>query len=156
MKLSIIIPTHNEEGSINTAVTDIINTLNRETLPYEILVVNDNSSDNTEEILIQLSQKYPTVRYVNNDPPNGIGLAIQKGLEHYSGDAVVIVMADGSDSPEDIVKYYKQLKKGYECVFGSRFIKNSTVIGYPLHKLILNRCANWFIRAGHRFLTKAF
>lgn len=146
MKISLVIPAYNEENSIYTIATDIINRLNQETLSYEILVVNDNSSDNTEKVLERLSQEYPMLRYVNNLSPHGIGLAIQKGLEHYSGDAVTIVMADGSDSPEDIVKYYRQIQKGYECVFGSRFIKGGKVIDYPLHKLILNRLANWFIR----------
>ena len=146
MKLSIVIPAYNEEGSIHTTVTDIINTLDREDIIYEILVVNDNSSDNTEKSLQQLSQKYPMFRCVNKIPPNGMGLAIQKGLKHYSGDAVAIIMADGSDSPEDIVKYYRKIEEGYECVFGSRFIEGGKVIDYPWHKLILNRLANWFIR----------
>lgn len=146
MKLSIVIPAYNEEDSIHTTVTDIIKTLDREDIIYEILVVNDNSSDDTEKRLQQLSQKYPIFKFVNNIPPHGIGLAIQKGLNHYSGDAVAIVMADGSDSPEDIVKYYRKIEDGYECVFGSRFIKDGKIIDYPPHKLILNRLANWFIR----------
>jgi dolichol-phosphate mannosyltransferase len=146
MKLSIVIPTHNEDGSITNTLTGIINTLDQHEISYEILAVNDNSTDNTEKILKELTKKYKQLKYVNNVPPNGIGLAIQKGLECYSGDAVAIVMADGSDSPEDIVKYYRELEKGYDCVFGSRFIKNSKVIDYPVHKLILNRLANFFIR----------
>ena len=55
-------------------------------------------------------------------------------------------MADGSDDPADLVKCYKKLGEGYDCVFGSRFIAGSQVIDYPIHKLILNRLANFFIR----------
>jgi dolichol-phosphate mannosyltransferase len=145
MKLSIIIPAFNEEGSIRETVADIYNTLTGESIDHEIIVVNDNSTDNTKNILRQLAKDFPTFRYVNNKPPNGIGLAIKKGLEAYRGDAVAIVMADGSDSPEDIVAYYRQLESGYECVFGSRFIKGGQLINYPRHKLVLNRLANWFI-----------
>lgn len=160
MKVSLVIPAYNEEGSIRETVKDIVSRLNAEQIPHEILVVNDNSKDGTEAVLQLLSREFPTCRYVNNSPPNGIGLAIKKGLENYSGDAVAIVMADGSDAPEDIVQYYRELQKGYDCVFGSRFIKGGKVIDYPRHKMVLNRLANWFIEVlfGIRFndTTNAF
>ena len=62
------------------------------------------------------------------------------------GDSVVIMMADASDDPNDAVKYWNILNEGYECAFGSRFIKNSKVIDYPQLKLFINRIANSFIR----------
>ncbi len=144
--LSIVIPARNEEESIQSTVLGIIERLEHEEFQFEILVVNDHSSDGTERILQDLSQRFSLVRYVNKAPPNGIGLAILKGLENYEGRAAAIVMADGSDNPEDIVEYYRQIESGYDCVFGSRFIKGGHVKGYPPHKLILNRIANWFIR----------
>jgi dolichol-phosphate mannosyltransferase len=160
LKLSVLIPAHNEEESIAETVKDIYERLTAEQIPHEILVVNDNSKDQTERVLQKLADVYPTLRYINNPPPNGIGLAIKSGLAHYTGDAVVIVMADGSDSPEDIVKYYRELQKGVDCVFGSRFIKGGKLIDYPRHKLLLNRLANWFIEVlfGLRYndVTNAF
>jgi dolichol-phosphate mannosyltransferase len=87
-------------------------------------------------------------------------MAIRYGLTRITGDAVAIVMADGSDSPEDLVKYYRKLLEGYDCVFGSRFIRGSAVVDYPRHKLLLNRLANAFIRVlfGLQFndITNAF
>jgi dolichol-phosphate mannosyltransferase len=62
------------------------------------------------------------------------------------GDAVVIMMADASDSPADAVKYWRLLNEGYECVFGSRFIRGAKVVDYPRVKLLVNRLANLFIR----------
>jgi acyl-CoA synthetase (AMP-forming)/AMP-acid ligase II len=56
------------------------------------------------------------------------------------------MMADCSDSPTDLVRYYRKLEEGYECVFGSRFVEGGKVIGYPAHKLLLNRLANAFIK----------
>ena len=56
-------------------------------------------------------------------------------------------MADGSDDPADIVRFYRALEQGYECVFGSRFIQGSQIIGYPRPKLVMNRLANLLIRA---------
>ncbi len=55
-------------------------------------------------------------------------------------------MGDGSDSPEDVVRCFRKLREGYECVFGSRFIKSSRVVDYPSHKLLINRLANLFVR----------
>jgi dolichol-phosphate mannosyltransferase len=87
-------------------------------------------------------------------------MAIRYGLGRITGDAVAIVMADGSDSPEDLLKYYTKLLQGYDCVFGSRFIKGGCVVDYPRHKLLLNRMANAFIRVlfGLNFndITNAF
>lgn len=143
---SIVIPAHNEEDCIEPTIQSISQLLESEKLNYEILVVNDNSRDRTETILQQISDQNSKVRYLNNYYPNGFGFAVRCGLENFRGDAVAIVMADCSDAPEDIVAYYYKLLQGYECVFGSRFIKGGKVIDYPTHKLIINRLANLFIQ----------
>ncbi len=144
---SIIIPAHNEEGCIGVTCEAIAARFASEGIEdYEICVVNDNSQDRTEEILNGLAQQIPFLRTVNNDPPNGFGFAIRKGLEVYAGECACIVMGDLSDSPDDIIAYYREMKNGAECVFGSRFIKGSRVIDYPSHKLWINRIANRFIK----------
>ncbi|MEA5536458.1 glycosyltransferase [Crocosphaera sp. XPORK-15E] len=145
-KFSIVIPAYNEEGCIVSTVTLISQTLEKVGISYEILVVNDNSRDRTEELLQQLNAQNPKVRYINNYYPNGFGFAVRCGLENFSGDAVAIVMADNSDSPENMIDYYQKLQEGYDCVFGSRFIKGGKVVDYPIHKLIVNRLANWFVQ----------
>lgn len=144
--LSIVIPAHNEEGCIVSTVESIVETMEREKINYEILVVNDNSKDKTEELLQELNANNPHIRYVNNSPPNGFGFAVRCGLENFKGDAVAVVMADNSDSPENMVDYYRKLQEGYDCVFGSRFIRGGKVIDYPTHKLIVNRMANLFVQ----------
>ncbi len=159
--LSIVIPAHNEEGCIAATCDAIVAEFQREQIDdYEILVVNDSSQDRTEAILQELASRCAHIRYVNNAPPNGFGFAVRKGLESFRGECVAVVMGDLSDSPPDIVTYYRELKKGAECVFGSRFIKGSRVIDYPLHKMILNRLANGFIRVlfrlNHNDITNAF
>jgi dolichol-phosphate mannosyltransferase len=109
-------------------------------------VVNDNSKDNTEAVLKKINQENPRILYINNYYPNGFGFAVRCGLENFSGDAVAVVMADNSDSPDNMVDYYYKLQEGYDCVFGSRFIKGGKVIDYPIHKLFVNRLANLFIQ----------
>lgn len=147
MKLSIVIPAHNEEGSIRETVLAFHQELHIEKIPHEILVVNDNSKDQTEKILKELSKKIKEVRYVNNSPPNGFGFAVRCGLEAYTGDCVAIVMADMSDRPVDLVAYYRKMTEGnYDAVFGSRFKKGGKTIDYPRTKLILNRFTNGIIK----------
>ena len=88
----------------------------------------------------------PNVRSVRSDKPPGFGHAVRAGLECYSGDAVAIMMADLSDSPRDLVRYYRVLEAGYDCVFGTRFGHGGSTHQYPLVKLVLNRIVNTGIR----------
>ena len=101
--ISIVIPAHNEEDCIVATVQSISKLLEEKRIAYEILVVNDNSSDRTEELLQQLSSQNSNVGYINNYYPNGFGFAVRCGLENFKGDVVAIVMADSSDAPENIV-----------------------------------------------------
>jgi dolichol-phosphate mannosyltransferase len=147
MKLSLVIPAYNEEGSIEETVLAFHEKLKEEKIDHEILVSNDSSKDKTEDILKKLERQIKEVRYVNNKPPHGFGFNVRNGLEHYSGDCVAIVMADLSDRPVDLINYYKKMAEGsYDCVFGSRFIKGGKTIDYPRTKLILNRLTNFIIR----------
>ena len=143
---SVVIPAYNEEGSIAKTVEYLSQTLEEANIPYELLIVNDNSRDRTEEILQNICTHNNRVRYINNYYPNGFGFAVRCGVENFAGDAVAIVMADSSDSPDDLVQYYNKLQDGYECVFGSRFVKGGKTIDYPVHKLTINRLANLFIK----------
>jgi len=161
MKLSIVIPAHNEEGCIEGTVRALYRKLTDEQIPNEILVINDNSKDSTEALLKRLAVECPTLRYINNQPPNGFGFAVRCGLENFSGEAVAVYMADASDTPEDLVRYYRaMIEQNVDCVFGSRFMKNSKVVDYPQFKLIINRLANLFIQLlfGLRYndVTNAF
>ncbi len=146
MKLSIVMPARNEEGCITTTLERFSEVLNSRHIDFEIVVVDDGSTDGTAEILRSFSQRIPQIVPVTNTGRHGFGMAIRFGLAQVSGDAVAIVMADGSDSPEDLLSYFDKLQEGYDCVFGSRFIRGGRVVDYPRHKLLLNRMANGFIR----------
>jgi dolichol-phosphate mannosyltransferase len=144
--LSVVIPARDEEGSVGATVEELHEMLTARQIAHEIVVVNDGSRDGTWAVLQALAQRIPALRPVDNTGPNGFGRAILCGLNHMQGDAVVIMMADCSDNPAEVVQYWELLNQGYECVFGSRFIKGGAVHDYPTHKLILNRLANWFIK----------
>lgn len=147
MKLSVVIPAYNEEESIAATLEAIVGALERRGVDHEVFVVNDNSRDGTEELLEALSRRMPTLRYATNTGPNGFGYAVRYGLERFSGDCVAVMMADLSDSPDDLIRFYDTLVDGgYDCVFGSRFIRGGTVVDYPLPKRVINRIANLIIR----------
>jgi dolichol-phosphate mannosyltransferase len=144
--LSVVIPAHNEEGHLRGTVEGVVAALEAAKLRYEILVVDDNSTDRTDKIALDLARANPAVRCVSADPPNGFGFAVRRGLADFQGDAVAIFMADGSDAPSDLVAFYRKLQEGYDCVFGSRFSRGGRAEGYPILKLTLNRLGNRFIQ----------
>lgn len=150
MKLSVVIPAYNEEHSLPETLNTLYQKLQEEQIPHEIFVTNDNSKDGTERVLNELAKLIPTLRFETNHGPNGFGYAVRYGLERFSGDCVAVMMADLSDSPEDLVSYYRLLQEGYDCVFGSRFSKGGKTYDYPLFKLFMNRLVNLGVRAAFR------
>lgn len=144
--LSIVLPARDEEGCIASTVEHLHLELSLNKIPHNIVVVDDGSSDRTWEILTELAKKMPELQPVQNNGLHGFGRAIIKGLDEMKGDAVVIMMADESDDCRDVVRYWRKLNEGWDCVFGSRFMKGGGVIDYPWFKLRVNRMANLFIR----------
>ncbi len=160
MKLSVVMPAQNEEGSVGATVEGVVAALEREGIDYEVVVVNDDSEDSTEAVVEAIGAQNPRVRCHRSHYERGFGMAIRAGLDVFEGDAVAIVMADASDDPEDLVRYHRILEQGWDCAFGSRFVPGAQVHDYPRLKLTINRLANQFIRIlfRHRYndTTNAF
>jgi dolichol-phosphate mannosyltransferase len=147
MKLSVVIPARDEAGSIAATLGTLLDATRAASIPSEIIVVDDGSRDETAERVRALAVRNPEVRLVRNEGRHGFGMAVRAGLDEMTGDAVAIMMADASDSPDDLVRYYRKLEEGWDCVFGSRFVDGGSVQDYPRYKLVINRAANSFIRA---------
>jgi dolichol-phosphate mannosyltransferase len=160
MKFSIVMPARNEEGSLEETLSSLAAELRTAGIPSEIIVVDDGSTDDTAARVRIFAAGNPEVRLVQNHGRHGFGMAVRAGLAEMTGDAVAVMMADGSDRAADAVTYYRTLMEGYDCVFGSRFMRGSQLVDYPIHKLLINRLANWFIKVlfGYRFndTTNAF
>ena len=160
MKYSIVIPARDEAVGIGATVTDVAEALEEAGIDYEIVVVDDHSADDTAAVVERLGETNPRVRAHRSHNPPGFGFAVRAGLDVFTGDAVAIVMADGSDSPADVVTYYRVLEEGHECAFGSRFVRGARVVDYPRSKLVLNRIVNTGIRVlfrhGYNDTTNAF
>jgi dolichol-phosphate mannosyltransferase len=145
-KLSVVLPARDEEGCIEATLRHLHLELSLNAIPHEIIPVDDGSTDSTWAILSRLRSEIPELCPVQNPGPHGFGRAIIKGLDSMTGDAATIMMADESDDARDVVRYWTLLNEGFDCVFGSRFMKGGGVIDYPWFKLKINRLANLFIR----------
>jgi len=145
-KLSIVIPARDEEGCIASTVQHLHLELELKKVPHEIIVVDDGSTDQTLSILQEIAKNSPYLRPVQNPAPHGFGRAIIRGLDEMKGDAAVIMMADESDDCRDVARYWSKLNEGYDCVFGSRFMKGGGTIDYPPIKWVVNRLAKRMLR----------
>lgn len=162
MKLSVVIPAHNEEGSVESTLTALYRALKEQRIDHEIVVVDDHSTDGTLFLLRRLTRQIPTLKIFANHGRRGFGATVRVGFEHFTGDAVAVYMADASDSPRDLIEFFRALEATPEvdCIFGSRFMAGSNIVKYPVIKLMLNRIANWFVQflfgMGYNDTTNAF
>ena len=161
MKASVVIPAHDEAEVIGATVERVAASLDAAHRDYEVIVVDDSSTDGTGAVVAALAAGNPRIRCIRSPYASGFGLAVRSGLEVFEGDAVAIVMGDGSDDPADLLRYLDLLEHGgFDCAFGSRFQPGGSVHDYPLLKLIVNRVVNFGIRMlfGHRYddTTNAF
>lgn len=144
--LSVVIPARDEEGCLASMIEHLDLELTLHLVPHEIVVVDDGSVDQTWDVLCSVQKIVSSLVPVRNEGLHGFGRAVVCGFDHAKGDAMIVMMADESDDCRDVVRYWALLNEGYDCVFGSRFVKGGGVIDYPWSKLILNRLANIFIK----------
>jgi dolichol-phosphate mannosyltransferase len=161
VKLSVVIPAHNESEVIRGTLEDLVAALDEAEIDHEVLVIDDASTDATRAVVDEVATRHPTVRCRPSPfERHGFGFAVRAGLDEFAGDAVAVVMADGSDHPRDVVAYHRLLEQGFDCAFGSRFLPGSEVHDYPWFKLILNRIVNtgirFLFRHGYNDTTNAF
>jgi dolichol-phosphate mannosyltransferase len=160
MKLSIVIPARNEAKNIGITIDNLTARLKKENITYELVAVDDGSSDSTPDEIEKRAKIDSGIRLIRNTGKHGFGYAVRCGLDVFTGDAVIIVMADGSDDPEDVVRYYYILRDKADCAFGSRWIRNGRTYNYPIIKKLVNRLANTLMRVLFGFwyndVTNAF
>ena len=144
MKLSIIMPIRNEKENIVQTLNILKDELKQ--IDYELVIINDFSTDSSLELVESQKKNYPQVSLFNNET-KGLGGAIVLGIKKSRGDLICIMMSDLSDNINDLQKYYKLIQdENVDAIFGSRFISGSKINGYPKKKLILNRIFNFFTK----------
>ncbi|MBN1353055.1 MAG: glycosyltransferase [Candidatus Omnitrophica bacterium] len=127
MKTSIIIPMCNEEGNAHRLLEELVNKTRSWTGAYEIVAVDDNSTDKTPEILKEYADKNPSVSCViKRDGKKGMGSALVEGMKRSLGETIVWVMGDLSDDLDKIPEIVKKIGDGYDIVFASRYMKDGS------------------------------
>jgi glycosyltransferase involved in cell wall biosynthesis len=147
MKVSIIVPAHNEEKIIGKTLSSLYQILKESGLNYEIIAVDDNSTDDTLKVMKKISKKSKKIKVFHKSDekgPSGLGSVLLFGIKNAEGGIVVPFMGDLSDDPKDIIKIVKKVEEGYDIVCGSRFIKDGKAIGYSFLKYIAHRIYNKF------------
>ena len=126
MKLSIIVPAHNEQENIAEVINKIEESLDIE---HGLIVVNDNSTDGTVEIVERLSRQYDNIRLVHNKLENGFANALKTGFSNANTDIVIPIMADLCDDITTIPMMLVKIKDGYDVVCGCRYAKGGARLG---------------------------
>lgn len=147
MKLSLIIPAYNEEKRIKKTLEDYVNFLSKKLKKdFEILVIINNSTDNTLKIVQQLSKKHPQIECANYPQKLGKGGALIKGFNMAKGDLIGFVDADCSTPPRAFFELVEKIK-GYDGIIGSRWVKGAKItLRQPISRRIASRGFNLMVR----------
>jgi dolichol-phosphate mannosyltransferase len=118
--LSVVVPCLNEQEVLRDTNQQLIATLELMPLSFEIVYVDDGSTDSTGDTLRELAAQDDRIRVVRLSRNFGHQMAITAGLEHSSGDALVIIDADLQDPPEVILEFVQKWRNGYDVAYGVR------------------------------------
>lgn len=143
-----MLPAHNEAENLGSALAALIPALEADaaTADYEILVVDDCSSDGTRAVANEAAARSPRIRVLQRDGEAGFGDAVKDGLRAAQGEAVVPFMSDLSDNPREIPRMRAKLDEGFDVVHGSRFVPGGHAQAYPRGKMAANRVFNFAVR----------
>lgn len=145
MKLSIIVPAYNEEKTIHTILSKLVQTNIKQGIEKEIIVVNDCSKDQTESKVFGFQQEHSSVaiKYVKHEVNKGKGAALHTGIKEASGDYIIVQDADLEYNPEEFSILLQPILDGFaDVVYGSRFM------GGKPHRILF-----YWHSIGNKFLT---
>lgn len=147
MKISIVLPAKNESAAIGQTVEKIKHLL----IHYEIIVVNDGSTDSTEEVAEQAGAKV-----VSHPYSKGNGAAIKTGARTATGDIIVFMDADGQHEPQDIPRLIAKIEEGYDLVVGARQKGSQASVGRGVANSLYNNIASYMTEHKVEDLTSGF
>ncbi|KAK9826209.1 hypothetical protein WJX81_008657 [Elliptochloris bilobata] len=144
-RYSVLLPTYNERENIGIIVALLVKTLEAEKLNFEVIIVDDNSPDGTQDVVRQLQQAYGEDRILLRARPGklGLGTAYMYGLKHARGDFIIIMDADLSHHPKYIPEMIRvQAASGHDIVSGTRYAPGGGVAGWDFRRKLTSRGAN--------------
>ena len=148
MKLSIVIPTYKEKENLAELIPAIRQILSQNKINYEIIIVDDNSQDGTQELIKKINKK--NIKLLTRINKRGLSSAVFDGLMKAEGDILCFMDADFSHPPDALPGMFKRiLKKESDIVVGSRLAKGGGMDEWPLHRVF----TSWVARMLARPLT---
>jgi glycosyltransferase involved in cell wall biosynthesis len=139
--LSIVVPLHNEEESVELLLSNILDTGDKFDFPYEIIFVDDGSTDNTWEILKKLKASTPRLKCIKFRRNHGQTAGMSAGFSHARGEIIISMDGDLQNDPKDIPSFLKKIEEGYDIVCGWRKNRQDKLIS----RKIPSKVANWLI-----------
>jgi glycosyltransferase involved in cell wall biosynthesis len=140
-EISVIIPVFNEEESVGELCVDILRVLQRLNLPFEIIAIDDGSTDRSKSVLRAAAAAIPQLKVINFRRNYGQTAAIMAGIDYASGKVIVSIDADLQNDPEDIPLLLQKIEEGYDVASGWRVDRKDAAIS----RNFLSRIANWLI-----------
>ena len=135
--VSVVVPCHNEEMNVGPLVDGLLR--HYDDYLHEIVLVDDNSTDRSRQVMAALAAADPRVRPVFRTPPNGVGRALADGLRAATGEYVLLMDCDFLHILPELREMFDAAVAGADVVLGSRFSRDSVLINYPLRKILCNR-----------------
>ena len=142
MKLSIITPIYNEEETIRPLVEKISDVCEREKYDFEIILVDDGSTDLSAEVMKEMSEDDPRVKAVHFQRNFGQAAAMSAGFDYATGDLIVTIDADLQNDPKDIPRLIAKMDEGYDIVSGWRKGRMDNILRI-IPSVIANKMIKW-------------
>lgn len=142
MKISVVTPVYNEAKNIPILVEELEEVLAKLTLHYEIIAVNDGSTDETEDVLKESAKKNPRIKVINFQVNKGQTSALSAGIDAADGDIIITLDSDLENDPKDIPALLEKINEGFDVVSGWR---KDRWKGQFLSRKLPSVIANWFI-----------
>jgi len=108
--LSVIVPVLNEENNIRKAIRNMLKSFSDLNIDWELILINDGSSDGTDKVIDELSQSSPQIKILHHKSPMGVGFSVREGMQVATKDAVVYYPGDDEADPTEIFKYLPLLE----------------------------------------------
>jgi glycosyltransferase involved in cell wall biosynthesis len=141
--LSILIPVFNEEGNLSLLYEKLVTVLKKAGRPYEVIFVDDGSSDGTLEILLDLRDRNPNVKIISFSRNFGQTAALSAGIDFSKGDIIIPMDGDLQTDPEDILPLLQKIEEGYDVVSGWRKDRKDPFLTRRLPSIIANKIISW-------------
>lgn len=141
--VSVLIPIYNEEGNLPSLYDKLYNALQKAGRPYEIIFIDDGSSDGSLDILLGLREKNPNIKIISFSRNFGQTAALSAGIDSSKGDIIIPMDGDLQNDPEDILPLLQKIQEGNDVVSGWRKNRKDAFLTRRLPSIIANRVISW-------------